>query len=85
MATYKISFKKSVLKDFRAIPKKHLIKILELIKLLEIDPRPADCKKLTNQEKYRLRQGSYRILYSIKDMELTIWIVKVSHRRNVYH
>ena len=85
MAAYKISFKKSVLKDFKTVPKKHLIKILERIKLLGDNPRPVDCKKLTNQEKYRLRQGPYRILYSIQDKELTVWIVKIGHRKNVYH
>ncbi|MDA3938648.1 MAG: type II toxin-antitoxin system RelE/ParE family toxin [Spirochaetia bacterium] len=85
MAEYKIFFKKSVWKDFKAIPNKHVKKILERIDLLIKDPRPIDCKKLTNQEKYRLRQGEYRILYSIKDKELTIWVVKVGHRRNVYH
>lgn len=85
MAAYKISFKKSVLKDFKTVPKKHLIKILERIKLLGENPRPADCKKLTNQEKYRLRQGSYRILYSIQDKELTVCIVKIGLRKNVYH
>lgn len=84
MAAYKIFFKKSVWKDFKSIPDKDLTKILECIKSLGENPRLPGCKKLTGQEKYRLRQGHYRILYSIQDEELTVWIVKVGHRKNVY-
>jgi mRNA interferase RelE/StbE len=84
MASYKIFFKKSVQKDLSSIPKKFLKKILSRIENLGEDPRPAGCEKLTGQERYRLRQGRYRILYSIQDDELTIWIVKVGHRKDVY-
>ena len=84
MAVYKILFKKSVQKDFNSIPKKDLNKILDRIELLGEDPRPSGCEKLTGQQRYRLRQGRYRILYSIQDNELTVWIVKVGHRKDIY-
>ncbi len=84
MAAYKIFFKKSVEKDFKVIPKKDLVKILERIETLAEDPRPPGCEKLSGQQKYRLRQGRYRILYSIQDDELTIWVVKVGHRKDIY-
>ena len=84
MAAYKIFFKKSVWKDFETIPNKDLKKILECIELLGENPRFQGCKKLADQERYRLRQGRYRILYSIQDEELSVWIVKVGHRKNVY-
>ena len=84
MAAYKIYFKKSVEKDFKVIPKKDLVKILERIEALGEDPRPPGCEKLTGHQKYRLRQGRYRILYSIQDDELTIWVVKVGHRKDIY-
>ena len=84
MAVYKIFFKKSVGKDLEALPEKDLKKILKRIKMLGDDPRPSGCEKLTGQERYRLRQGNYRILYSIQDDELTIWVVKVGHRKDVY-
>jgi len=84
MAAYKIFFKKSVWKDFESIPKKDLKKILERIESLCENPRLPGCKKLDAQERYRLRQGRYRILYSIQDDVLTVWIVKVGHRKNVY-
>jgi mRNA interferase RelE/StbE len=84
MAGYRIFLKKSVQKDLSAIPKKDLKKVLTRIQSLSDDPRPPGCEKLTGQERYRLRQGRYRILYSIQDDELSIWIVKVGHRKDVY-
>ena len=84
MVAYKLFFKKSVQKDFDTIPKKDLRKILNRIEALEEDPRPHGCEKLTGQERYRLRQGRYRIVYSIQDDELTVWVVKVGHRKDIY-
>ena len=84
MARYKLFFRRSVRKDFDKIPKRDLIKILQQIEALGENPRPPGAKKLSKLERYRLRQGTYRIIYSIQDNELTIWIVKVGHRRDVY-
>jgi mRNA interferase RelE/StbE len=84
MAAYKLFFKKSVQKDLNAIPKEDLRRILKRIEGLAEDPRPAGCEKLTGRERYRLRQGRYRILYSIRDDELTVWVVKVGHRKDIY-
>jgi mRNA interferase RelE/StbE len=84
MAAYKVFFRKSVEKDCSTIPKKDLRKILQRIEILADDPRPSGCEKLTGQERYRIRQGKYRIVYSIQDNELTIWIVKVGHRSKIY-
>jgi mRNA interferase RelE/StbE len=84
MAAYKLFFKKSVQKDFDSIPKKDLKRILSRIESLSEEPRPKGCEKLTGQERYRLRQGRYRIVYSIQDDELTVWVVKVAHRKDIY-
>jgi len=84
MAEYKIYFKESVEKDFRKVPKKDLQKILSRIEALAKDPRPPGHEKLSWQEKYRVRQGLCRIIYSIQDKELTVWVVKVGHRKDVY-
>lgn len=84
MAEYKVFFKRSVEKDLARIPPTDLKRILRRIKALEEDPRPPNCEKLTDQERYRLRQGRYRILYSVQDDDRTVWIVKVGHRRDVY-
>jgi mRNA interferase RelE/StbE len=84
MAEYKLFFKKSVQKDLNAIPKADLRRILKRIEGLAEDPRPPGCEKLTGQERYRLRQGRHRILYSIQDDKLTVWVVKVGHRKDFY-
>ena len=84
MAAYKVHFKASVEGDFTTIPKKDLKKILKRIEGLAENPRPWGCEKLTGQERYRLRQGRYRIVYSIQDDELTVWVVKVGHRKDIY-
>ncbi|HSQ84592.1 MAG TPA: type II toxin-antitoxin system RelE/ParE family toxin [Desulfobacterales bacterium] len=84
MAEYKLFFKRSVQKDFDTIPKKDLRRILNRIEALTKDPRPPGCEKLTEQERYRLRQGRYRIVYSIQDDELMVWVVKVGHRKHIY-
>ena len=84
MAPYKILIKKSVSKDLKKIPKKDIKRILNAIQGLANEPRPPQSKKLSGQERYRLRQGNYRILYSIEDEELIICVVKVGNRRDVY-
>ena len=84
MAAYKVYFKASVEKELAPIPKKDLKKILKRIKGLGANPRPQGCEKLTGEERYRLRQGRYRIVYSIQDDELSVWVVKVGHRKDIY-
>ena len=84
MASYKIVFKQSVAKDLRPIPNKDVQRILKRIEQLEYDPRPPGSEKLTKAERYRIRQGNYRILYTVDDDLVTVTIVKIGHRRNVY-
>jgi len=84
MAVYSLFFRDSVRKDLDSIAKKDLRRIIERIESLAENPRPLGCEKLSGQEKYRLRQGNYRIIYSIHDSQLTVWVVKVGHRREVY-
>jgi mRNA interferase RelE/StbE len=84
MARYELRFKNSVAKDLRALPKSDVAKVLERIDALRADPRPPGSEKLSAQERYRIRQGSYRILYEIEDQEVIVTVVKVGHRREVY-
>jgi len=84
MAQFKLVLKKTVAKDLRGIPKGDVEKILKRINALTHDPRPMGAEKLTNQERYRIRQGIYRILYEIQDIELVIVVVKVGNRGDVY-
>ena len=84
MAGYEICFKESVWKDLCKIPKTNLKRILARIDILSKNPRPMGCEKLTGEALYRVRQGNYRIVYSIQDNELTVWIIKVGHRKDIY-
>lgn len=84
MANFKITFKRSVAKDLRRIPKKEVARILSRIEALAAEPRPPSAEKLSGQEKYRIRQGVYRVLYEIADKELIVVIVKIGHIRDVY-
>jgi mRNA interferase RelE/StbE len=84
MDKYKIYFRESVWKDLGKVPKKDVKKILSKIKALGSDPPPPGCEKLSGQEKYRVRWRMYRIIYSVQDYELTVWVVEVGHRRDVY-
>jgi mRNA interferase RelE/StbE len=84
MALYKVHFKASVLKDLEKVPKADQIKILKHIHNLALDPRPYGYKKLVNRDEYRIRQGDYRIVYSIQDDALVIWILKMDRRDDVY-
>ena len=85
MARYELRFKASVGKDLRPIPRPDVRRILDRIELLRDEPRPPGAEKLSGQECYRVRQGTYRILYTIADVELIVEVVKVGHRRDVYH
>ena len=58
-------------------------RILKRIESLTEYPRPPGSEKLSGQERYRVRQGNYRILYEIIDDELIVIVVKVGHRRHV--
>ena len=84
MASYSLFIKPSAVKEIESVPKKDRLKIIERIHCLAIDPRPPGCEKLSGHDKYRVRQGLYRILYTIKDSDLVVSVVKVGHRREVY-
>lgn len=84
MANYRLTFRKSVAKDLRSIPPNDVSRILKRIEALAEDPRPMGSEKLSGQERFRVRQGVYRIVYEIQDEELVILVVKVGHRREVY-
>ncbi len=84
MASYEIVLKTSVARDLRRIPNKDVRRILDRIEALASNPRPEGCVKLSAQERYRVRQGVYRIVYEILDKELVVQVVKVAHRREAY-
>jgi len=84
MAKFKIIFKKSVAKDLRTIPPGDVKRILQRIDVLAENPRGEGSVKLSAQERYRVRQGVYRVVYEIRDELLIVLVVKVAHRSAVY-
>jgi len=84
MEKYKITFKKSVSKDLKSVPKSDIKKILLKVDSLAVNPRREGAVKLSGQEMYRIRQGLYRIIYEIRDSELVIQVIKIGHRSDVY-
>jgi len=84
MAEYRITIKKSAVKELEDIPRKDLRKVINRIRSLAKDPRPQGSQKLSGQERCRIRQGNYRIVYYIEDKDSLIVIVKIGHRREVY-
>ena len=84
MGKYSVEIKKSAAKEIHKLPSKEIKKVLAKIELLSENPRPQDCVKLSGEEKYRIRCGDYRILYTIEDNVLIVYVVKVGHRKDVY-
>ncbi len=84
MAKYSIRFKGPVTKDLRNIPNANVKRILSKINDLTMNPRGIDCVRQSSLERYRVRQGLYRIIYEIKDEELVVRVIKVGHRSSIY-
>lgn len=82
---YALFLKKSAEQELLALPKEQAFKIKDAILDLSHNPRPKGCKKLSGSlADYRIRIGDYRVVYSIADKVLTILVVKIAHRRDVY-
>jgi mRNA interferase RelE/StbE len=85
VARFEILIKRSAAKEIEAISRrKDRQRIVRKIRQLAEDPRPPGCQKLSGRDRYRRRQGPYRILYSVEDDRLIVYVVKIGHRRDVY-
>jgi len=84
VVSYKIFIKPSAVKELETLPRKNIQRITSKIQSLKDNPRPHGCEKLSAQQQYRIRQGNYRIIYSIDDAESSVHVVKIGHRRDVY-
>lgn len=84
-ARYRIEIKPSAVREIRAIGQAaDRRRVVERIGALADDPRPPGCTKLSGREAYRIRQGGYRVLYTIADDVLVVEVVRVAHRREAY-
>lgn len=84
MPIYEIELSRSALKTLKKMPQNISARIFHKIELLATDPRPAGTKKLVGSDSYRIRVGDYRVVYNIHDGRLTILIVEVGHRKDIY-
>ncbi len=85
MARYEVLIKPSARKELEAVGlKKDRQRIVAAILALAEEPRPVGCRKLSGKDKYRIRCGDYRVVYSVHDAILVVAVVKVGHRRDVY-
>ena len=84
MASYKVVIASSAIRELATIPKKDRARIGSRMKLLAVDPRPPGHEKLTGLERYRVRQGDYRVVYTIDDSGHRVDVVKIGHRKEVY-
>ena len=86
MASYRVLIKPSAAKEIEAVDqKKDRQRIVATILALADEPRPVGCEKLAGErDRYRVRMGRYRIVYSIADDDLLVLVVRVAHRKDVY-
>jgi mRNA interferase RelE/StbE len=84
VAGYSVYIKPSAVKELDSLPAKPRKAVARKIQDLANDPRPTGCEKLSTLERYRIRQGWYRLLYSVDDDAKSVLIVKIAHRREVY-
>lgn len=85
MGKYKVSLKKSALKELYKLPKREVLRLTKLIARLAENPRPSGCVKLKGYKcLWRVRSGEYRIIYSIEDEVLVVEILEVVNRRDAY-
>lgn len=84
MASFSLLIKPSAAREIEALPRQERERIVRKIEQLAEEPRPVGCERLTGQDRHRLRQGDYRIVYAIDSAARTVLVVKVGHRRDVY-
>ena len=84
MASYSVLIKPSAAKELERLPDKIRRQIAKRIASLADQPRPVGCEKLTGEDLYRVRHGDHRVVYSIADAVLTVLVVRIGNRRDVY-
>jgi mRNA interferase RelE/StbE len=85
MTSYKIEWKQSAKKELKKLDRQIIPRILQTVESLADNPYSSGSKKLIgSNSSYRLRVGYYRIVYNIQSSRLTIEIIKVGHRRDIY-
>ncbi|MCI5132920.1 MAG: type II toxin-antitoxin system RelE/ParE family toxin [Candidatus Electrothrix sp. EH2] len=82
--TYSIEILRSAQKQLRKIDRQDQSRIITAIQALAENPHPVGSKKLSGRPAWRIRIGTYRVIYEINDNQLRILIVAIAHRKEVY-
>jgi mRNA interferase RelE/StbE len=84
MASYRVEWKRSAIKELEKLPRQMLARIVEAVDDLARDPYPGGTRKLSGSEQtYRIRVGDYRVLYSIYSDKFIVEIIRVKHRKDI--
>lgn len=81
---YRIVIEKAAEKELSKIPPPHFNRVVKAIENLAENPRPAGYKKLTGRIGVRIRIGDYRIIYTVEDKALIIFIIDIGNRKDIY-
>jgi mRNA interferase RelE/StbE len=81
---YALVIERSAQKGLAKISPPHRERIIHAIESLSVDPRPAGAKKLRQRDAWRIRVGTYRVLYEIHDQQVMVLVVRIRHRREAY-
>jgi len=84
VASYSVLIKPSAAKELERLPEKLRRQLAKRIQALADNPRPVGAEKLTGEDLYRIRQGDHRVVYSIADAVLTVLVIRIGNRRDVY-
>lgn len=84
MAAYSVFITRSAEKEVERLPSRIRRLVVRRILALADDPRPHGSQKIAGDDKYRIRQGDYRVVYTIQDAIVTVTVVRVAHRSDVY-
>lgn len=85
MAVYQIEWKPSAVKDLRLLPIEAVARIRKAVETLASNPFPAGTRKLAGaRATYRVREGDYRVIYTVATQVLLVEVIKVRHRKDAY-
>ncbi len=84
MAKFEIRFKRSAAKELLKLSRIDNRRIMSRIQSLGDNPRPPGCERLTGLDSYRIRQGDFRVIYTIDDERIIVEVIRVGHRSDVY-
>lgn len=82
---YRLRLERRAEKELTALHPVDRNRVVAAIRELRNDPRPPKCKKLRRVNAWRIRVGDYRVVYDIDDVERTVTVLRIGHRRDVYH